>query len=114
VDAAKRRTRFQERVRVERDFLVPVNSHFRDAAHLTGMTEAAIASWEMRVSALIGLEATVSLSQVLREASARAELLADNSRDVFLAERRVGSDGLSALKTLLVERLRKLGSASIP
>ena len=105
MDASKRRTRFEERVRVERDFLVPINQQFGSHAPLAGMTEAAIGSWEKRAAA-VGCHIDVPrIAGLLREAAKRAELLADNSRDVFTLDRQVGPDGLATLRRMLDDEL---------
>lgn len=106
MDTPTRRTRFEERVRLEREFLVPVNRVFGDRAPLAGMTADAIASWEKRANLLdSGLNVT-QVAALLREAATRAEILADNSRDVFDAGRRTGPDGLAAIRRLLEDTLR--------
>jgi len=105
MDASTRRTRFEERVRVERDFLVPVNRRFGATTPLAGMTENAIESWRRRASELnLGMDVE-RIAKLLLEAAARAELLADNSRDVFEAERHVAPDGLGNLRKLLTDEL---------
>lgn len=99
--ASTRRTRFEERVRIERDFLVPVNRRFGEVAPLAGMTAGAIESWRRRTA---GRDLGVDVERVavlLLEAAARAELLADNSRDVFELSRHVAPDGLGAIKEML-------------
>ena len=105
MDASTRRTRFEERVRVERDFLVPVNRRFGAAAPLAGMTASAIESWRRRASDLYIEMDVERVAKLLLEAAARAELLADNSRDVFEADRQVAPDGLGGLKVLLTSAL---------
>jgi hypothetical protein len=101
MDASTRRTRFEERVRVERDFLVPVNRRFGTVAPLAGMTAAAIESWRNRAADEdLGVEVEL-VAALLLEAAARAELLADNSRDVFEAGRHVAPDGLEEIKKTL-------------
>lgn len=100
-----RRTRFEERVRVERMFLSPVNRVFGTVAPLAGMTGDAIESWENRALAT-GTERNVQqISKLLREASRRAELLADNSRDVFERDQNVGPDGLNEICLMLESEL---------
>jgi len=69
------------------------------------MTEAAIFSWEKRAAELVGEIDVPRVAELLREAARRAELLADNSRDVFTADRRVGPDGLATLRRMLEEAL---------
>ncbi|MDB5694197.1 MAG: hypothetical protein JWO81_3260 [Alphaproteobacteria bacterium] len=103
MDAPTRRTRFEERVRVEREFLLPVNMRFGAEIPLAGMTADAIESWRRRAAtAGIGVDVERAAA-LLREASARAELLADNSRDVFEADRCTGPDGMAELRRMLVE-----------
>lgn len=111
MDADKRRTRFQERVRVERDFLAPINQAFGKTAQLTGMTKAAIASWQERASAATTKAAVQGVARILLEASRRAELLADNSRDVFVSDRLERPDGLDVLKTMLLAELHEVSFA---
>jgi len=110
MDASTRRTRFEERVRVEREFLVPVNQRFGTHAPLAGMTASAIESWRVRASEL-NIDVDVErVATLLSEAAARAELLADNSRDVFEAERHISPDGLSDLRILLSDVLQVAGA----
>ncbi len=101
MDASTRRTRFEERVRVERDFLVPVNRRFGGVAPLAGMTAGAIASWRSRASDHdLGVDVE-RITALLLEAAVRAELLADNSRDVFESGRHIAPDGLEEIKKTL-------------
>lgn len=102
MNASSRRTRFQERVRIERDFLAPVNSLCGSEAPLAGMTEAAIQSWEERCSSSFPSLDVAKVAKILREAARRAELLADRSRDVFSGEEAKGPDGLGTLQRQLV------------
>lgn len=105
MDGRSRRTRFEERVRIEREFLIPVNQKCGRSAPLAGMTRDAIDSWETRAAA-VSLNIDVKrVAAILREASARAELLTDNSKDVFEAERRIGSNGLEVIRILLERAL---------
>lgn len=105
MDASARRTRFEERVRIEREFLVPVNARFGGFAPLAGMTGAAIKSWVLRAAAGSGGVDVARVAALLREAAARAELLADNSREVFAPASQTGPDGLAALRALLDDAL---------
>ncbi|WP_137752902.1 hypothetical protein [Sphingopyxis sp. L1A2A] len=101
MDASTRRTRFQERVRIEREFLIPVNRRVGSVVPLAGMTAAAIESWRQRAA---GVDLGVDVERVaalLLEAAARAELLADNSRDVFEADIRIAPDALSEIRVSL-------------
>jgi hypothetical protein len=105
MDTPTRRTRFEERVRLEREFLAPVNRVFGSRAPLAGMTGDAIASWERRAGSLGSSVDVVLAAALLREAAKRAEILADNSRDVFEAGRKTGPDGLTAIRRLLEDAL---------
>ena len=96
---------------MERDFLVPVNRRFGARVPLAGMTAGAIESWRRRASNLdLGVDVE-RVAALLLEAAARAELLADNSRDVFEAARHVVPDGLAALRDLLDDALKVANSA---
>lgn len=105
MDTPTRRTRFEERVRLEREFLAPVNRVFGDSAPLAGMTADAISSWETRAGLLKSSVNVTLTAALLREAATRAEILADNSRDVFEAGRRTGPDGLATIRRLLEDAL---------
>lgn len=109
MDTPTRRTRFEERVRLEREFLAPVNRVFGNRAPLAGMTADAIASWEKRAGSLSSDVDVAHIAALLREAAMRAEILADNSRDVFEAGRRTGPDGLAAIHRLLENTLAGRG-----
>ena len=105
MDGTARRTRFEERVRLERDFLAPINQRYGALAPLAGMTASAIESWRGRASNL-NLDVDVNhVAALLLEAAARAELLADNSRDVFEGGRNIAPDGMDALKELIAKAL---------
>lgn len=113
MDGSTRRTRFEERVRVERDFLVPVNGRVGSVVPLAGMTAAAIESWRQRAADKdLGVDVE-QVAAVLREAAARAELLADNSRDVFEADRRISPDGLNEMKLVLESLLNTSGGPQL-
>lgn len=101
MNAPTRRSRFEERVRIEREFLVPVNRRFGEVAPLAGMTAGAIDSWERRAEVLSSGVDVARAASVLREAASRAELLADRSRDVFDSDRHIGPDGLETLRRML-------------
>lgn len=105
MDQKGRRTRFQERVRVERDFLNPVNKLFGASAPLAGMTRDAILSWERRAKRDFPGDIVESISGIITEASRRAELLADNSRDIFEKGRLVPLQSLETLRQQLAETL---------
>lgn len=101
MDVSTRRTRFEARVSLERDFLTKVNAIFGRTIPLAGMTREAIDSWKVRAEgALEGVDVR-GICQILIEASTRAELLADNSRDVFEADHRPQPDSLRELQGLL-------------
>jgi len=80
-------------------------------APLAGMTAGAINSWRSRASGLnVGVDVQ-RVATLLIEAAARAELLADNSRDVFEAGRHIAPDGLGELKGLLESALNAPSAA---
>ena len=110
MDERTRRTRFEERVRIEREFLRPINQRFGRKIPLAGMTSTALTSWEER--ALQHYEAPVikRLANILREAAKRAEILADNSREVFAPSKNVSPDGLASLSSMLQNELESLAS----
>lgn len=101
----QRRTRFEGRVDLERDFLTKVNDVFGVSEPLAGMTEAAIQSWAIRVSAHAPKARIDRIKKLLLEASTRAELLADNSRDVFEPDRRPKLESLEQIHILLDQAL---------
>ncbi len=101
VDGNSRRTRFEARVTIEREFLSRVNATFGATVPLAGMTREAIESWATRARpSSIGPDVQ-QIARILIEASTRAELLADNSRDVFEADQRPSPDSLEELRRLL-------------
>jgi hypothetical protein len=101
----QRRTRFEGRVDLERNFLTRVNAIFGHSLPLAGMTESAIQSWARRASVNLPLADIERIKKILIEASTRAELLADNSRDVFEPERRPRLESLKHLEGVLEEAL---------
>lgn len=101
MEASSRRTRFQERVRIERDFLAPVNAFCGTRAPLAGMTEAAIFSWQERCAQSLPSLDAKQITKILREAALRAELLADRSKDVFAGEKATRPNGLEVLRVQL-------------
>jgi hypothetical protein len=101
----QRRTRFEGRVDLERNFLTRVNAVFGHSLPLAGMTESAIQSWAIRASSSLPNADIERIKMLLIEASTRAELLADNSRDVFEPERRPRPESLTRLQVLLEEAL---------
>ena len=107
MDNNTRRSRFEGRVALEREFLTPVNAVFGRRAPLAGMTRDAIKSWHQRVEAVETKTKVAAVAQLLLEASARAELLADNSKDVFEPAHRPPPDSLSELRALLDQALAR-------
>ncbi len=100
-----RRGRFHARIRIERQFLVLVNRRFGPNALLAGMTEAAIDSWEARAGQ-VNSDVNISrVAKLLREAALRAELLADNSREIFEAGRKISPDGVAEIAEMLAAEL---------
>jgi hypothetical protein len=70
------------------------------------MTALAIDTWQSLASKLGSAVDVERAAALLREAAVRAELLADNSRDVFEMNRRTGPDGLMAIRQMLEDVLR--------
>lgn len=101
MDGRTRRTRFETRVTLERDFLTRVNNAFGGSEPLAGMTMDAIESWQKRAKAAWPAVNIDRLARILVEASFRADLLADNSKDVFEPEHRPPPDALDELRILL-------------
>jgi hypothetical protein len=65
------------------------------------MTGDAIVSWQARAKLSHSDTDVDAISQILFEASRRAELLADNSKDVFEPDSRPRTDSLVELRVLL-------------
>jgi hypothetical protein len=101
MDSGTRRTRFEARVSLERDFLTRVNSIFGRNEPLAGMTKDAIESWCQRAKAGSPAADVDRIARLLLEASSRADLLADNSKEVFEPEHRPPPDSLNELYILL-------------
>ena len=101
MDGATRRNRFEARVSLERDFLTRVNAAFGDSQPLAGMTWVAIESWRQRAKAEFPVAEIDRVADLLLEASTRAELLADNSKEVFEPEHRPPPDSLGELRIML-------------
>jgi hypothetical protein len=96
-------------VALEREFLTPVNAVFGGCAPLAGMTRDAIESWRQRAALVEPKHKVTAVAQLLLEASARAELLADNSKDVFEPDHRPAPDSLGELRALLDGVLARAG-----
>lgn len=106
MDGQARRTRFETRISIERDFLGRVNSVFGASAPLAGMTIDAINSWASRASQQWGeVTEIANIARILLEASERSSLLADNSRDVFEEDRRPSDESMAELQLLLEHEL---------
>ncbi len=101
MDNGTRRTRFETRIALEREFLAPVNAAFGHIAPLAGMTQGAIDSWQRRVTESTPPVVINSIAQILREAALRGELLADNSKEVFEPDHRPAPDSIKELRLLL-------------
>jgi hypothetical protein len=71
------------------------------------MTRDAIDSWATRANAKTNLAAVREIAALLIEVSTRADLLADNSKDVFDPERRPRPDSLNELRELLQATLSR-------
>src|ERR1700710_2061647 len=105
MDNGKRRTRLEGRVELEREFLTPVNTVFGRSEPLAGMTKDAINSWRARAAVKFNPERVANIAGILMEASFRAHLLADNSKDVFQPEHRPKPASLTKLRNMLDEAL---------
>jgi hypothetical protein len=103
----KRRTRFEGRVDLEREFLTPINGLFGSSAPLTGMTQDAILSWQSRAKEFCAAVQVERVARILLEASSRAHLLADNSKDVFEPDVRPKASSVLELRKLLEAELEK-------
>lgn len=108
MDGSTRRTRFETRVTIERDFLTRVNSIFGETAPLAGMTRDAIDSWSLRATEKFQNPEIRTIAHILVEASTRAAFLADNSKDVFEPERRPKIESMSQLIDLLDNSLNAI------
>ena len=106
MEKAHRRTRFETRITLERMFLARINE--KSQVRLSGMTHDAIIAWEKRAQQMYESEIVSKISRLLVEAAVRGELLADNSRDVFLPNKRLKSDSLTEVAAMLDDALLKL------
>lgn len=100
MDGLSRRSRFETRIRTERDFLATINRVFGAIAPLAGMTHDAISSWSRRANEATGADLSV-VAALLFEASSRADLMADNSKDVFDPSERPAPDSIAELRAML-------------
>jgi hypothetical protein len=100
MDGLSRRSRFETRVRTERDFLAAINRVFGSVGPLAGMTHDAIRCWSQRVADVTGKDLSTVVA-VLLEASSRADLMADNSKDVFDPKERPAPDSIAELRSML-------------
>jgi hypothetical protein len=114
VDNGKRRTRFEGRVQLEREFLTPVNAAFGSIEPLAGMTKGAIESWKRRVGTKTEPKTVDKIAKILFEASFRAHLLADNSKDVFEPEHRPKPESIAELRSLLEKALAGIEPLQLP
>lgn len=78
-----------------------VNSVFGFDEPLAGMTLGAIESWRQRAKIKLSIIDIDRIANLLLEASARAELLADNSKEVFEPAHRAAPDSLNELRIML-------------
>lgn len=105
MDGSTRRTRFENRVELEREFLTLINRIFGQTAPLAGMTGDAIDAWETSARESLGRDTMKPIRDILIEISVRAELIADHSRDVFDRDGKLGPGSLDDLRTLLTKAL---------
>lgn len=104
MDNKTRRTRFETRIMLEREFLAKVNTVFGSAHPLTGMTVDAIRRWGTELRRVAPSPIILDLEKLLLEASARADLMADDSKEVFEPARRE-LDSLVEVRVLLDQKL---------
>lgn len=102
----KKPSRFEMRVSVEREVLSAVNGKLGESAPLFGMTRAAMEQWHQKAAKSIGPGKAEEVYRILLEISRRAELLSDQSRDVFSEERIAPND--DKMLALLNEKLSSL------
>jgi hypothetical protein len=111
VDSNTRRTRFETRILLEREFLARVNNVFAPSLSLAGMTRDAIESWSQRASAKKTIKNIFQIARLLIEVSEKSQLLADNSKDVFEAGHIHQPDSLAVLRDLLDRALAEVRTA---
>ncbi|MFM9859679.1 hypothetical protein RUR49_14480 [Pseudoxanthobacter sp. M-2] len=102
---ADRRTRFEARIQIERSMLSAVNAKLGHLEPLAGMTLPALLSWKGRISQKCDAEFVNDIYKILTECSIRAELLADNSKDVFEKSLVRKSSQFEVILEMLNERL---------
>lgn len=107
--SSARRSRFETRVLLEREFLTQVNGRFGKFAPLAGMTRGAIDSWATRAAQRVDASRVFEIAELLIEVSTRADLMADNSKDVFEPDRRPRPDSLNELRKILQAALMRMG-----
>lgn len=78
-----------------------MNEEFGDRAPLAGMTEDAIESWALRATTLFPHNTISGIKKMLIEAAIRSDILADNSRDVFVREEIMNVSSLDELSNIL-------------
>ncbi len=111
MDGSARRSRFETRVLLEREFLTRVNGRFGQVAPLAGMTRLAIDSWVTRAAQFVSPCWVTEIAGLLIEVSTRADLMADNSQDVFEPNMRPPPDSLNELRILLQSVLMRTEAA---
>lgn len=107
---AERRTRFRARLDTERLFLGTINKKFSVSVPLMGMTRQAIVSWHKTVNIVVPCSQVNSIVSLLLEAGKRADILADDSREVFEPDgtEKIGSLGdLHLMISALIEELKE-------
>jgi hypothetical protein len=107
MDGSARRSRFETRVLLEREFLTRVNGRFGQFAPLAGMTRGAIDSWAARAAQQVDVAWVSDIAGLLIEVSTRADLMADNSKDVFEPSHRPPPDSLDELRSMLQSALSR-------
>lgn len=72
---------------------------------MAGMTRAAIESWRERAAAAFAVDRVNKIAALLIEASTRAELLVDDSREVFEESVRPNVSSIDDIKQQLLKAL---------
>ncbi len=107
MDNKTRRTRFETRIMLEREFLAKVNTVLGSVHPLTGMTVDAIRRWGVELRRMAPTPIILDIEKLLLEASARADLMADDSKEVFQPARRE-LDSLVEVRVLLDQKLESV------
>lgn len=105
MDSRRSKTRFHARTDLEREFITPINAKFGATAVLAGMTRAAIESWRSRASTKLPHDQVSRIASLLIEAATRAEILTDDSREVFEESASRSKNSMDEIRSQLVVAL---------